>query len=102
MSGPPPDSAAPYIIICSIRTELLAAKDAVEKIVTANRGAAQLCSFMELKHNAVAADFAEISALQHELMDGITTLSKDEVEAKCKEMVKLFYILERKYDATPY
>lgn len=95
---PPPTSAAPYIIICSIRTELLAAKDSVEKIVIVNRGAAQLCSFMELAYEAKPEDFVDVSALQHELMDGMMTLSKDEVDDLCKQMVKLFYILEKKYN----
>lgn len=97
MSGPPPISGSSYIIICSIRTELLAAKDAVEKIVIVNRGAGWLCSFMELAYEAKPEDLAEISVLQHTLMDGILTLSKDEVESKCTEMVKLFYRLEKKY-----
>lgn len=99
MSGPPPVSSSSYIIICSIRTELLAAKDAVEKIVIVNRGAGWLCSFMELNYEAKAEDFITISNLQHELMDGIVTLSKEEVDAKCKQMVKLFYQLEKQYSS---
>lgn len=94
---PPPMSGSPYIIICSIRTELLAAKNAVEKIVVVNHGAGWLCSFMELAFEAKPEDFAEISKLQHELMDGMMTLSKDEVDDLCKQMIKLFYILEKKY-----
>lgn len=100
MSGdPPPVSGSPYIIICSIRTELLAAKSATEKIVVVNRGAAQLCAFMEIKHDATAADFLDISNLQHELMDMLEhkRLDESKVDAKCKQMVKLFYQLERKY-----
>lgn len=103
MSGePPPVSGSPYIIICSSRTELLAAKSSAEKIVAVNRGAAQLCSFMETQYSATPTDFLEISNLQHELMDGLEIMDKDTVDAKCKEMVGLFYQLERKYDDSGY
>lgn len=97
MSDPPPMSGSPYIIICSIRTDLLAAKDATEKICVVNRGAGWLCVFMEIQHDAPPSDFADISKLQHELMDGMLTLKKHEVDEKCEQMVKLFYRLERKY-----
>lgn len=99
MSGdPPPMSAAPYIIICSIRTQLAAAKDSVEKIVVVNHGAAQLCSFMQANYDAQSADFKDISDLQHSLMDGMATMSKDEVAAGCKEMIRLLYRLEKQFE----
>lgn len=94
---PPPASTSTYIIICSIRTEILAAKDSTAKIVITNRGAAQLCSFIESNHDINKADFHPISVLQHELMDGILTLKKSEVDAKVAEMFELFDELEDKY-----
>lgn len=94
---PPPNSTAAYIIICSIRTEILAAKDSTAKIVTINRGAAQLCSFIESNRDVNPADFHPISVLQHELMDGMLMLKKHEVDSKVGRLFELFDALEDKY-----
>lgn len=97
-NGHPPLSTASYIIICSGRTDVLAAKDSVEKIVATNRCAAQLCSFIESNHEITEGDFSAISDLQHELMDGISSLKKQEVDTKVAEMFDLFDALEDKYE----
>ena len=98
-NGHPPVSDASYIIICSGRTDVLAAKDSVEKIVAANRCAANLCAFLQSNHEVTSGDFADISAIQHELMDGMLTLKKNEVDAKVEQMFALFDELEDKYES---
>lgn len=99
MSEPddPPQSAAPYIIICSGRTQVLAAKDPVGQIVAVNQCAADLCSFLQSNYDTNPADFQAISIKQHELMDGMLTLKRSEVDAKIAEMFVLFDELEDKY-----
>lgn len=94
----PPVSSSPYIIICSGRTEVLAAKDAVGKIVAANRCAKDLCSFIESTHTVAPGDFESVSAKQHELMDGMGTMSKREVDEQVEAMFELLDELEDKFE----
>ena len=100
MSTPNPrrNSGAPYIIICSRRTLVLAAKTIVEKICHASECAAELVGHMAIVHKLKPEDTLEISDLQHYLMDNLTKLNKREAQAKIDEMFRLCYELEEKYE----
>lgn len=97
---PPPASTATYIIICSRRTAVAAAKTVQEKIVNASMCAAELCSFIETQHDVQPADFAAVSALQHEMMDNLQVWKEKEAEAKIAEMFDLLDALEDKFSET--
>lgn len=96
----PPNSRAPYIIICSSRTDVLEAGTAAKKICAASRGAATLVAHLAEVHGeeVMSSDTLEISDLQHEMMDNLKKYTKPQAEAKCKEMFKLLYELEGKFE----
>lgn len=97
----PPDSGAPYIIICSTRINVAATTDETAKIQAASNGAAQFASFMQSHYkHFVPSDALPISTLQHDLMDYLTgdqELTFVEVEDKIKGIVREMYKLEKKY-----
>lgn len=95
---PPPTSAAPYIIICSRRTQASGTKDPIGKIIAASRCAAELCAFIEANNTIQPGDFAAVSAFQHEMMDNMHSWSKDEAVAKVEEMFALLDDLEDKFE----
>lgn len=104
---PPPQSAAPYIIICSGRMAVANAKSPEEKAVAVSLCAGQLCSYMGIRYRSSLdpADMHNISMLQHELMDyldGKISLTKSQVDAKVEELIVAFYVLEQKYVAVVY
>lgn len=96
----PPGSRAPYIIICSGRTAEMGAGSIAERIIAASNCAAQLCAFLETNHGSEVEpdDFREVSDLQHYLMDNMDKLKPQEATAKIKEMFKLLYELEHKFE----
>ena len=99
---PPPVSSSAYIIICSGRTEVNLAKDADTIIMAAVRTAAQTCAFLEIKKKATATDMADITRLQHWLMEHGAELSKQEAKDKAAEMFSLLTILEHLYPPHDY
>lgn len=101
----PPDSGAPYIIICSAKIAIAQAADEAEKIKAASDGVVQLASFMQMfyKHFNLA-DCLPLATLQHELMDhvrGDAPLTPGQVETKIKAVIKEMYVLEKKYQTAP-
>lgn len=104
MSGPPAGSRAPYIIICAGRTAEMGATSVSDKIIAVSNCAAQLCAFLETNHGSkVESDaFREVSDLQHELMvcleNKTTPPKKKEIAEKIKQMFKLLYELEDKFE----
>lgn len=100
--GPHPGSSAQYIIICSGRIRAQAAKSPEAKIVAASDCAAQLCSFIESKHDVGKTDFALVSTLQQGLMDGMVSISKEQAEAKVAELFVQLDELEQKFSEHEY
>src|SRR5258706_4129310 len=94
----PPISGSSYIIICSGRTAVMAAKDPEAKITFVSLCAALLCSFLETKHAVAPGDFKEVSDLQHEMMDNMYKWNKTQAAEKCAEMFRLLDELEEKFD----
>jgi hypothetical protein len=93
--GPHPTSGANYIIICEGRIEAMVATNSTQKIRAASSCAARLTSHIEA--TAKKKDdysFRGISALQHYMMDHLSTMSAAEVDAKVAEMFDLLDALE--------
>lgn len=97
MSNGVPVSGSSYIIICSIRTEIDHASDPQGKVVATSKGAAQFSAFMELRYKLRAEDLKEISDLQHEMMNELHSYDLDGANLVCQEMVRLMYVLEKKF-----
>lgn len=97
MSDPFPASGANYVIICSGRIAAQGAADPIQMIIAASNCAAQMSAHCESHFGASPADMKEVSVLQHELMETMHELKKDEAEMKCKEMFRLLYKLEKKF-----
>lgn len=97
----PPDSAAPYIIICSVETDVAAADSRIKKVVAVSKGAERLVSWMQGYYdNFNLADTHAISALQHQLMDfvkGETQMTHQQVDQKIDALLVEFHELEDKY-----
>lgn len=95
-----PVSGSPYIIICSIETEVAAAENRKKAVVAVSHGAAQLVSWMQSNNRFVLTDAQPISILQHQLMDwvkGETELSHAQVDQKIAALITEFRALEDKY-----
>jgi hypothetical protein len=101
MSQPPSGSRAPYIIICSGRIAASATNDPVQKLKAISDCATALVSHLAVVHGdqLTFEDTQPISDLQHEIMDGLHEFSKDDAEEKVRDMVRLLYRLENKFEA---
>lgn len=92
--GPHPTSGANYVIICSGRIAALSTLNPIQKIRAASDCAAQLTSHIEATHKGTQPDVSAVSALQHEMMDNMLTMSDAEVDQKVAEMFDLLDALE--------
>lgn len=96
-----PISAAPYIIICSVETEVAVADSRAKKIVAVSKGAERLVSWMQSFYSQFnPVDAQTISTLQHQLMDfvkGETQMSHQQVDEKIGTLLSAFHALEDKY-----
>jgi hypothetical protein len=99
----PPDSGAPYIIICSTRIAVAATSDSKDKLNAVSKGASELASYysMRLRSTLDNAKLLPISTLQHEIMDDIG-MSKSEAEVKCEQMLALMDQLEHDLGSGSY
>lgn len=100
---PDPISGAPYIIICSGRTDVALAKAYDDKVNAASHCAASFAAFMATTYGD-AEGFAEnlrpVTTIQHQLMNhaiGKHKLSHDELEAKFIELFAAMTTLEGEY-----
>lgn len=98
MSSPPTSTAA-YIIICSRIIQAQITNDPKEKIKAASDCAAELVTYLAIRlgYKLTGAHTKAISDLQHEMMEQLDELKKDEAEAKVKEMFNLLYALEHQF-----
>lgn len=96
-----PESSSPYIIICSVETEVAAASSRSEKIVAVSKGAERLVSWMQAYYAEFDPhDTLPISVLQHQLMDfikGDIDLTHQQVDDKIEGLITEFHELEDKY-----
>lgn len=98
MSSPPTSTAA-YIIICSRRIDALMTDDPKEKIKAASDCAAQLVTYLAVRlgYKLTGAHTKAISDLQHEMMERLNELKKEEADAKVAEMFDLCDALEKQF-----
>jgi hypothetical protein len=69
---PDPISGAPYIIVCSGRTDLALAKSYDDKVNAASQCAARFAAFMANEYSEsddFNADLRPITTIQHQLMN---------------------------------
>lgn len=97
-----PVSGSPYIIICSVETDVALAETLGAKVTAVSKGASQLVGWMQTnyKHFNVV-DAQPISTIQHQLMDWAKAdieLTNDQVEQKVATLLTAFHELEDKYD----
>jgi len=99
--GTEPVSGSPYIIICSVETDVALADNRKKQVIAASKGAERLVGWMQSfyehfdPHDALA-----ISTIQHQLMDwakGEIELSHDQVDEKVAALIHEFHELEDKY-----
>lgn len=95
---PPPQSSAPYIIICSGRIEVESAKATEGKIVAASLCAARFSAFMQVAYGEGIEDALQpLSVIQHHLMVSFYQMNKSEAEAKIAEMFDCMTAIENAY-----
>lgn len=99
--GTEPVSGSPYIIICSIETDVAVAENRQKKIVAVSKGAERLVSWMQSFYDHFDPHDAQaISTIQHQLMDfvkGEIQLSHQQVDQKIEALLTEFHELEDKY-----
>lgn len=99
--GTEPVSGSPYIIICSVETEVAAADNRSKKIVAVSKGAERLVGWMQSYYAHFDPNDAQtISTIQHQLMDfvkGEIDLTHDQVDQKIEALIAEFHELEDKY-----
>lgn len=100
---PDPISGAPYIIICSGRTEVATVNTYDEKVLAASRCAARFAAFMGTKYGD-GVDFNDdlrpVTAIQHQLMNhaiGQHALSHEDLDAKFVQLFAAMTVLEGEY-----
>ena len=99
---PPPDSGAPYIIICSGRTDAGLANAYDDKVRAVASCAAQFAAFMGQEYGSedFKADIQPLAHLQHQLMNhaiGVHVLTHDELDAIFVQMFAEMSRLEGEY-----
>jgi hypothetical protein len=96
-----PVSGAPYIIICSVETEVALAENRKGQVTAASNGAAQLVGWMQAAYkNFNPVDAQSISTIQHQLMDwakGEVELTHEQVDQKVAALIDELRVLEDKY-----
>jgi hypothetical protein len=96
-----PVSGSPYIIICSVETEVATAENRSKKIVAVSKGAERLVSWMQSYYDSFDPnDALSISTIQHQLMDfakGETQLTHQQVDNMIDALLAEFHELEDKY-----
>lgn len=96
-------SLANYVIICDAEIGVLSTDNVPEKIRFASNGAKDVVTFLELSASGVTdADTKPVSDIQHDLMDGIHTMKKEEAEAKIQELFTALRVLEKKFSGHNY
>lgn len=96
--GPHPTSGANYVIICNGRIGAAAAKDPQAKILAASDCATRLLSHIEARHGDIDETLVKpISDLQHEMMETMVSMSREEAEVKVQQMFILLDGLEHEY-----
>jgi hypothetical protein len=92
-------SLSQYVIICRTKINFVTVKDVPAKIRALSDGAAFLLAHIEITHpgELMEADVKPISDLQHKLMDGAASITKDQIEAHALTMFGLLEALEDKF-----
>jgi hypothetical protein len=101
-NGDTGQSKAPYIIICSGRIEVLAAKNnPAEQIAAASRAAADLTTFYDLKGWLTIEDSEPISELQNSMMTMLFNgdMKQGEAEKMVRDMFTMLSLLEQRYES---
>ncbi len=101
---PDPISGAPYIIICSGRTEVAISNTYDDKVLAASRCAARFAAFMGLTYESSSDDFTTdlrpVTTIQHQLMNhaiGVHSLSHSELDQKFVDLFAAMTALEGEY-----
>jgi hypothetical protein len=100
---PDPISGAPYIIICSGRTEVALSNDYDSKVLAASRCAARFAAFMGLTYPSSAdfvSDLRPTTTIQHQLMNhaiGTHSLSHSQLDQKFVDLFAAMSEMEGEY-----